>query len=175
MRQLMIDMSELELAFEHDDVMASYYLDTETGEIIFVTQESQDHLESINETYYDGETEAVDWETAFIEENLRDWQRESIRDASRVQEGFGSRIIKIPTQDSREGYRDMERFIATVNDPRLRDRLDRAISGRGAFRYFNDVLRDYPAERERWFEFKKNQVYVRMRDWLESEDISPLE
>jgi len=45
----------------------------------------------------------------------------------------------------------MEAFIATMRNRRLQERLERAISGRGAFRYFKDVLLDYPAERECWF------------------------
>jgi hypothetical protein len=35
----------------------------------------------------------------------------------------------------------MEAFIATVRSKRLQDRLWRAISGRGAFRYFKGLFR----------------------------------
>ena len=42
-------------------------------------------------------------------------------------------------EGSRDGYRDMERFIGTVRDPGRTDRLEIAISGRGAFRRFKDV------------------------------------
>ena len=43
-------------------------------------------------------------------------------------------------EGSRDGYRDMELFIETVRDPGRADRLEIAISGRGAFRRFKDVL-----------------------------------
>ena len=69
----------------------------------------------------------------------------------------------------------MEAFIATVRNPRLQEQLERAISGRGAFRYLKDVLSDYPSERERWFQFKQDRLRQRMLDWLESEGISPVE
>jgi hypothetical protein len=69
----------------------------------------------------------------------------------------------------------MEDFISTVKDARLRDRLWRAISGRGAFRYFKDVLEDHPRERERWFAFKDAQVRQRVLAWLAEEDIKPIE
>ena len=36
-------------------------------------------------------------------------------------------------EGSRDGYRDMELFIGTVRDPGRADRLEIAISGRGAF------------------------------------------
>jgi hypothetical protein len=67
----------------------------------------------------------------------------------------------------------MEAFIATVHDRRLQERLERAISGRGAFRYFKDVLLDYPAERERWFQFKRERLHLRILDWLEAYGITP--
>jgi hypothetical protein len=67
----------------------------------------------------------------------------------------------------------MEAFIITVGNPRLQERLERAIRGRGAFRYFKDVLLDYPAERERWFQFKQDRLHQRMLDWLEEQGITP--
>jgi hypothetical protein len=48
-------------------------------------------------------------------------------------------------------------------------------SGRGAFRYFKDVLLDYPAERERWFQFKRERLQQRILDWLEAHGITPLQ
>jgi hypothetical protein len=66
----------------------------------------------------------------------------------------------------------MEEFIYTVRDERLAAKLQRAISGKGAFRYFKDVLSDYPAERERWFAFRDQRERRRMLEWLESEGIA---
>lgn len=63
--------------------------------------------------------------------------------AQQVKQGYGTRYIWIPQADSHEDYRDVERFIATVRKPRLRDRLWRAIQGRGAFRSFKDILAEY--------------------------------
>jgi hypothetical protein len=68
----------------------------------------------------------------------------------------------------------MEEFIRIVRDPRLQECLWRAISGRGAFRYFQDVLEDYPGERKRWFGFKDAQAHQRVLDWLTQEDIEPI-
>lgn len=69
----------------------------------------------------------------------------------------------------------MEAFIATVRNRRLQERLERAIRGRGAFRNFKDVLLDYPAERERWFQFEQERLHQRILDWLKAHDITPLE
>jgi hypothetical protein len=59
-------------------------------------------------------------------------------------------------EDSRDGYRDMELFIGTVRDPGRGDRLEMAISGRGAFRRFKDVLARWPGELDRWYAFPRS-------------------
>jgi hypothetical protein len=174
MRKLRIDLSDLEIAFDSGSEMISYYLDKETGEIINITDDERRLLESIYESYYNEQTQTVDWATAFQEEHVPEWQRERLQDADRIEAGFGSRFIAIPSEDSHEGYRDMEAFIGTVLNPRLQERLERAISGRGAFRYFKDVLLDHPSERERWFKFKQDRLHQRMHDWLEAQGITPL-
>jgi hypothetical protein len=50
------------------------------------------------------------------------------------------RYERIPKAESHEGYADMQDFIATVKDERLSELLEVAISGKGAFRRFKDVL-----------------------------------
>ncbi len=45
MRQLKIDLSELELAFESAGELVSYYLDIETGEVISISAEERGLLE----------------------------------------------------------------------------------------------------------------------------------
>ena len=69
-------------------------------------------------------------------------------------------------EGSRDGYRDMERFIGTVRDPRRADRLEIAISGRGAFRRFKDVLGRWPGELDRWYVFSAERQRGRARAWL---------
>ena len=67
----------------------------------------------------------------------------------------------------------MERFVGSVSDEGLRERLIISIDGKGAFRRFKDVLAEYPAERERWFGFHDERVRKAMREWLEDHDIEP--
>jgi hypothetical protein len=76
MRQLKIDLSELELAFDSGYEMISYYLDFETGEIISASDEERGLLENIYESYYDEQTQTVNWEVAFKDEHIPDWQHE---------------------------------------------------------------------------------------------------
>lgn len=73
----------------------------------------------------------------------------------------------------RDGYRDMVRFIDTVGDPERADRLEIAISGRGAFRRFKDVLARWPGELERWYAFSDERQRGRARSWLAASGLRP--
>jgi hypothetical protein len=57
-------------------------------------------------------------------------------------------------------------FIGTVRNPGRADRLEIAISGRGAFRRFKDVLERWPGELERWYAFSAERQRGRARAWL---------
>jgi hypothetical protein len=67
---------------------------------------------------------------------------------------------------SRDGYRDMADFIATVTDPHKAELLAVAIAGRGAFRQFKDVLHRWPDLVGRWYAFSVDRRIGRAREWL---------
>jgi len=79
--------------------------------------------------------------------------------------------VEIPKQESRDGYEDMVEFAETVTNPHLRDLLDVALRGKGAFRRFKDVLLGYPAERERWFEFEGWRERERIEAWAREKGV----
>ncbi len=83
--------------------------------------------------------------------------------------------MHIDPVSSREQYRWMERFIATIEDGDLRQRLAAAIDGKGAFRRFKDVLMAYPVDRERWFTFRSERLRIAMESWLEAHGIVPVQ
>jgi hypothetical protein len=76
------------------------------------------------------------------------------------------RWLPVHNDGSREGYRDMESFIASVEDPGRAERLARAIAGRGAFRRFKDELAHWPGELERWYALSEERQRGRARSWL---------
>src|SRR4051812_41102299 len=82
-------------------------------------------------------------------------------------------FIRIEPASSREQYRWMERFVGSVADEPLRERLIISIDGKGAFRRFKDVLLAYPAERERWFSYRADLLHWHIQQWLESHEIRP--
>ena len=77
------------------------------------------------------------------------------------------RFVHLDPASSREQYRWMERFVSSVSDPPLRERLLIAIDGKGAFRRFKDVLLAFPAERERWFAYRSELLHFHIQTWLD--------
>ncbi|MBI4319963.1 MAG: hypothetical protein HY675_15850 [Chloroflexi bacterium] len=106
---------------------------------------------------------------------MPEWQKAALREADWMESGYGERFTSVPRVESAEAYRYMDDFITTVRDARLRDLLEVAIDGRGAFRRFKDVLAHNPSERERWFQFQADQLKRRILEWLEEEGIEPIE
>jgi hypothetical protein len=141
-KTLKIGLDELYDAMENSSYEVEYYLDLETGEILFVS-EGMDDVET-------GKLKNQ------IEEEL-------------------DRYELIPKAESFEGYRDMQAFIATVEDDHLSELLEVAINGKGAFRRFKDVLLNYPEERERWFQFKDDRMKERALEWLDDIDVTLVE
>jgi hypothetical protein len=150
--KLNIDWPELQFAFDSTFGEVSCYLDRETGTVVTVTEDIR--------AAADDEDDAEGFDPQLLE-------------AVRAIDGGSERYLPIPDQDSREGYRDMEEFIATVRDPRLAELLEVAIAGRGAFRRFKDVLAGSPAERECWFAWRDSRQRERILDWLAAEGIAP--
>jgi hypothetical protein len=79
--------------------------------------------------------------------------------------------LRIDPVSSREQYRWMERFIATVEDGEFRTKLLASIDGKGAFRRFKDVLMLFPVDRERWFTFRSERLRACMEAWLEAHEL----
>jgi hypothetical protein len=78
-----------------------------------------------------------------------------------------TRYLRVDPASSREQYRWMERFVGSVQDQPLRERLLVAIDGKGAFRRFKDVLLAFPAERERWFVYRAELLHLHIQTWLD--------
>ena len=81
------------------------------------------------------------------------------------------RLIPIEPLPSSVEYGWMSEFADSVTDRALRRLLEVALDGSGAFRRFRDVLRDYPADRERWFAFRGEWLRKATREWLEENGI----
>jgi hypothetical protein len=168
-------MAELAIALDNSSYESRYYLDLETGQIILIMDEFARELEAIYDEIYDEEGQRTVTLEQYLQERVaHEWQREMLLEADRIEQGYGVRYIRVERDDPYADYNDMERFIGTVEDPGLRERLWRAIKGQGAFRYFKDVLWEHPDVQERWFDFKETQQQRRLTNWLEAHDIEPI-
>jgi len=146
------------------------YLDTETGEVLFVDEDTSRRLENLltDEDHLEAILATVQAST-----HLSDTDREQMMDAATIEGDADNRYRMILKQDSRYGYQDMQGYIWSLEDEHLRELLEVAIQGSGAFRRFKDVLSRYPEAQEIWFRFRDERENRRMTDWLASQGIEP--
>ncbi len=81
--------------------------------------------------------------------------------------------LRVAGEGSRVAYRVMEDFAAAVADRRLRELLERALEGKGAFRRFRDVLHreaDQPVL-DAWRAYEDARSELRALDWLDDQDV----
>ena len=142
------------------------------GDVLAVTDEIRSNLEKVYAGLpEDTDFDALDWPLLTRAHGWPAWMADALEDADRVERGFGTRYIRVPKDESHDAYQDMEAFIETVTTARLRERLEDAIAGRGAFRRFKDVLAYHERRRERWFAFKAERLRARVLAWLADEGI----
>ncbi len=80
------------------------------------------------------------------------------------------RWIYLAGVGSREGWRDMAAFAERQHDQSLRERLEQAIEGKGAFRRFRDLAHDEGIA-EQWDLFSSDRQLGRAREVLAAEGI----
>jgi hypothetical protein len=134
------------------DEMESY-LDRVAGEVFTISQETLRAVED--------------------EEDLDaypDWQQEEIENARRISQDQAGQFVQLPTQWDIHEYDIMERFIETVQDEAAANALYRAIKGRGAFRYFKDML-DELGIQEQWFAFRNQAIKEIAVEWCNNNQI----
>ena len=97
---------------------------------------------------------------------------ESATDAALVGEDVAIDVEEEPDQwlrfdslGSRVGWLDMADFVQRQRDPGLRDRLERAIHGSGAFRRFRDLVHDEGLA-DQWDVFSTDRQLGRAREFL---------
>jgi hypothetical protein len=102
------------------------------------------------------------------DEELLDWEVEDVEKLRAVL--ASGDWVELPTRDSHEDYRIMERFCLERCEGGVQDELLRAIDGRGAFRYFRDTVRRHGIEKN-WYAFRHEVVAEEVVGWLEANGI----
>ncbi len=164
LRAVPVNLEELSMMLEGDPAYGGGRLDLETGE---TWPAGADDL--WREEF--GEEEDLEDEEVGGDETSQPAGKEGQGQEPRG-EG-GRRWLWIECLGSRDGYRDMERFIDPVSSPRRREMLEAGVAGRGAFRRFRNVLARWPEELERWYLFSDDRRRGRARAWLVGEGYRP--
>jgi hypothetical protein len=100
--------------------------------------------------------------------DLPDWQKAEIEIAKNIQNNNTDRYVNIPEKPTYESYNMMVDFVEKVEDELLREKLNIALDGKGAFRRFKRVLSGYPDYEKKWFTFKDKKIEEEIIEWLAS-------
>jgi len=128
------------------------YLNTTTGEVVYVTTE---------------ELRAAEEEQPL--EDFPEWQHDAIRIAKDIVET--DHYLPLPDRFEIHEYSIMERFCLSVDDEDIRDDLCDAIRGRGAFRRFKDRIQAYGIA-EDWYRYRDEALREIAMAWCEEHGIS---
>lgn len=172
MKQLTINKIDFELAFELSDFESSAYLDTKSGAVVIVEEYALSELEK-HVAEDDDLSDIVQKITSH--DTLDESERAMLIAVAEIEYSDDiEQYEMIPKQDSRDGYRDMQEYIWSLEDESLAGRLEDAIHGQGAFRRFKDILGRHPDALQNWFKFRDEREHLRMIDWFESIDVEPV-
>jgi hypothetical protein len=103
-----------------------------------------------------------------VDAPAQDWELEMAEDCKKV---LGSKdFIKLPSEHDIHEYAIMERFCLSVASEQHRQRLLDAISGKGAFRRFKDLVNNLEIEQD-WYRYRDEAVKKIAADFLEAQNI----
>jgi hypothetical protein len=108
------------------------------------------------------------------EESLKDlpeWQKHEVELARSMLGDSGERFVHGPSKFDFHEYRQMERFIQTVENADAAEQLWRAIKGKGAFRYFKDTAARLGLV-DRWYRYLEDAKKEFVIDWAKAEEIA---
>ncbi len=79
------------------------------------------------------------------------------------------RYYAIPVWDSISGFRMMDRFVAQLRNPVVREELRTALAaGHGVFRNFKNILKSHPEIERLWYQFKEREMKNIVLEWYNS-------
>ena len=139
----------LEMLFED----SSNYLNIETGEIIYI----EDRYLGMAE---DGENP---------DELDNEMDKDALAIAIDILENC-EKYMSLPDKSDVNEYEMMEGFADNYKDKRISDLLQRAISGKGAFRRFKDTILEFGIENE-WYEFKDKAYLWLAKEWCKDNNV----
>jgi hypothetical protein len=150
-----VKISDLIQVLEFDSDEYGNWVDLQTGSVVRLAH-------SLISAIEEGDEEAL--------ESMADWEKEEVEIAKVIVADSGERFVGAPDKFDFHEYRQMERFIGTVEDSADAEQLWRAIKGDGAFRYFKDTASRLGVLKE-WYHYRDNAIKEFVRDWAEAHQI----
>ncbi len=98
-----------------------------------------------------------------------------LRDLTDEIERDRERYLYIPKPNPNQLKQDLNDFVETVVDAQLTRLLPVAMESPNALFAFKSVLSKYPDEIQRWEEFRKSRLRIRIKQWLSANFISRTE
>ncbi len=145
------------LDMSSDEITA--YINRKTGEIVPVS-DSDFYRAEMEDEDEDGEEDGG--------EDAPEWIDEMVEDARRV--AASDDFVALPDRFEIGEWQIMARFCDTVTSERLRDTLNRAIQGRGAFRRFKDRAFEAGVIDD-WYRYHEQAMREIAADFLTGEGI----
>jgi len=143
---VIVSLSEVIEAIESATDEANSYLDPDTAEIVYVTNEMRRRVEN------DEIDDAPPW--------MRD-------DLPKVREALESgRYLSLPTKFDVHEWAIMDEFSGEQENDRVREELVDATHGAGAFRMFKSTIRRLGIENA-WYRFRDESIKQIAIEWLE--------
>jgi hypothetical protein len=150
-----VKISDLIEALEFDSDEYGNWVDLQKGSVVRL-------MHSLISAVEEGNEEAL--------ESMGDWEKEEAEVAKAIVKDSGERFVAAPSKFDFDEYRQMERFIGTVEDSAAAEQLWRAIKGKGAFRYFKDTASRMGVLKQ-WYQYRDNAMKEFVRDWAEAHQI----
>jgi hypothetical protein len=132
-----IDVDMIEQAMQDSDLCNSYYLNTQTGEVDFLS----DYLDTMEER--EKRLEEIETSEVYIP------------------------IERIPSHEAYQWMEIFVAEIVTPKDAQVAEKLSMALVGKGAFRRFKDVLHYVGEEWvQAFYSWRDDQLYKAMKEWF---------
>ena len=172
MKKLNIDFDEIQKAMEDTARDAfDYFLDSETGDIIILSEDILNRAKSILGEEFD--EDMVDYEEVIFDKeyDVPDWIEEEIELALDIFLDDNNRFIRIPERNPNQGFAAMREFAERIDNVQLKEHLLAILDGKGAFRRFKDAIDPFPKEKKAWYGYNAKNLRKEIVQWLKSVEI----
>ena len=149
-----VKLSEIVEGMELQGDESPVYLDTRTGEVVQVTDQSLEAAEREDDL-----------------DDYSDWEREEIELARKILDAEETDFLRLPSRFDIHEYKIVRDFCSSVGDQEISDALLIMIKGSGAFRRFKEAIDRFGIV-DQWYKYRDAANKVKAVEWCEENDIA---